>query len=1468
MEDIFDNTLDIEPLDLGSEDFSLQATEVSNEEDILALTGEALPTLDAKALFAQGDTQAWNNLLETSRAFGADINQLSDDAKDLFQKQQDVQDNPKVNADVVSMVPIKAFTAVDLRFTANLRYAQMKADEISKRTEEATGDSFGEKAFDFVDRYLFRQGVGGGVLEDLSGRSSRKSREILAAMANLSPEEFTKWFDAYGEEVASEGFFTGNNIFAAKQLQEELQLKGFDPSADQKVFGAVFDIATGAIAGGVTKAVTASARKLGSIVKANTAVARVTAAAGSEAGGKAGLNILGTQAHPPTLGAMGPGTHNLVPDPVLPPNSVWTRLVAGNELVAEIKHVYQSNALGRVVPLEVVEAEALRLAQKRVDSISNILHNNSIRSDGFGNHSSIALFGKIADGEPFLPFRRTKDSPWEPTASLKQRALDIGDNARVVPFDENDISKGYLIEVTDPIDVVGLVPGVDSALVEAHGLIRGTIGRVFGGSFSGSTATRDAKRSADLGYIGESGESALRQAARPYEKAFESRPAKSKFAIRAVYSELRDGLHADTRVHYTEDQFKALYQQKHPNGTPATDKDYAAYHALTTIEDAAWIQKSVVELQRYIHSGYVSVVETGPGINVPAKRIAKADIPADDFIKDIKRNRVHTRDLWGDDLAEDAIVWRLDSRLDTGEQYITAPSSVRAIEHTDVVGYNPGGTRSNPRAKFFVVIGAEGGRLKTLLSATTEKSARRAELEIDTISKAAVRNDPDIDRIIKENNHWNPDIDSRAAWDAWLKKEGWDLGRGTIRVRERDYALLPNDLGGGTVHRGSTLSDFITNELRRSDKVLPHFGGSRAYNIDPAFAVAGQYASAAHTFANRAWSVGAMNGWVKKALETNPEWFPPNAVNSSNYDQLFRDAVIPGGSTSSYVTRMRELRNITLRRMNTKDEATLMFERGADKVEQYVFDITGASVRIPNVINIALKMGFQTTFGFLAPAQLFMQAFHATTIIAISPLYGFKGAASVVGVKSMLKAPDKATYNLLRTRFSKRFGISEAQTEELMEYTRTSGRNVVGGETMEDGSAVGRGLSSWNGEDLRYSARRAAIAKVSSLANEGLEAGTYFFKAGERISRLTAINTAAFEHFAKHPTIGILSEKGRSMVASREGVLSFNMTTKSRGAIQSGLLKVPTQWISYTLRSMEAIFFGKDLSKWERRRLFTVMMPFYGLSGFGGASAAGYIAEQVGLTDESNPAIYTLLKTGFLDAMMVELMGAENAPALGGRLAPFGFISEFRDKISQNELSALGGPSMEIGGNILGAFWDTMGHLANGRTTLFTEDLMKVLRQPSGIDGFFKAAGILRYGIYKSKNGTPVPGEMTITNAISVVLGITPLRVTEYWGAFGDVYRTDKYLSQVRKETGKRADEASLLYDIGTEDSIARGNRLIEETIDLINVLGASEFDREALRKSLARGIGDKYIKVVNRLYQKQRFATAGQLMALIEGKQ
>ena len=68
---------------------------------------------------------------------------------------------------------------------------------------------------------------------------------------------------------------------------------------------------------------------------------------------------------------------------------------------------------------------------------------------------------------------------------------------------------------------------------------------------------------------------------------------------------------------------------------------------------------------------------------------------------------------------------------------------------------------------------------------------------------------------------------------------------------------------------------------------------------------------------------------------------------------------------------MREMRNITLRRLDMQDEAADRLNRWGDQAAEYVFDgklpfgaFKGKKMDLGDPTNLLLKVGFQSAFGF------------------------------------------------------------------------------------------------------------------------------------------------------------------------------------------------------------------------------------------------------------------------------------------------------------------------------------------------------------------------------------------------------------------------------------------------------------------------------------------------------------------------
>jgi hypothetical protein len=747
------------------------------------------------------------------------------------------------------------------------------------------------------------------------------------------------------------------------------------------------------------------------------------------------------------------------------------------------------------------------------------------------------------------------------------------------------------------------------------------------------------------------------------------------------------------------------------------------------------------------------------------------------------------------------------------------------------------------------------------MGAFSEKQAKLAKEQLTNLKKAIETGSID-DAIVQANNDWNPSIQTADDLRKFMDDEGWDLTRGDIGVKGRDESLIDAEVDGDDLFVGLRADDYIQNDLRRNDKVLLDFGGGRAYNEDPVNSVLAQFGQSAFTYSNRAYSRNAMVGWVKRAQQSQQgrSWLPAN-VSPNNYEELFRNAKVTGNN--EFANRMRELQEITNRKLNMKDDFSIAMEGWGQKAAEFVFDKTGMKFDLAgDPSNILLKIGFQSAFGFFNVSQAFLQSFHATTIMMISPTHGFKGAGLVNAMRGAINAYEKGAGPEAIKRFAKAAEISEKEAEEWFEFIRTSGRAVVEGDAIEDGTAIGWGISGWKGENLEYGKAAAAKNLTSKYVGKALDAGVMPFQFGERLTRLTAMNTAILEFKAKFPSVSVLSDQARMWITRREQDLTFNMNSSARSLAQSGWRKVPLQWYSYSFRAAEAVFVGRNFTKWERVRLASILLPFYGLSGFGAASAADYIAEKTGLI-EPGGALYMGLKNGVLDGVFSAL-GVDLS--VGQRLAPAGAFFDLAKNISEGKfLEVIGGPSGEITRGAYESVLSALTALRTGQTASLTEDVIQILRTPSGIDNVAKAIGIFNNGIYRSKTGVALPFEMTVSEGVTALLGFAPQRVTEFYNRKSDMFTDTKKLGTFRKEVNRDAERIFQLLE-GDSNDIDQAIRLFEELNVRITFSGFSLTDQLSLRKSATSKLESEWLKLQDHLIRQDNMYGLQAMQSIFQG--
>ena len=1427
------------------EQFGMVEKRTDRTEDIVAVTGEELDTEAAKTKVRQSETDPYYKVFQQGYEQGKTVDQLTLEASDIGEKNNEFNSNPDFISEQALAVNNYDYSAADARVATNYQIAHEILSD--RKFEVAATKSPFQRTMNTIDRFL-REVSPIGTIEVLTNKTERQSREILTAAATKTAPEFRAWFEAYADEVGQEGIFAQDTLGALEALTAETISAGYDPNKGINQALVALDL----IGAGELLAIGVKAG-VKTAMKSSTAIGRVGAIRGSEAASESAEKVLAVTPDPEVLGNVAPSNLDLAPQPVRPSAAKFTEKFAENEIIKGIDDLYQKGTFGRVADPRSIKVAGKNIANKYRKNVSNPVFDYRIVDEGLGNFVTTIRFGKASDGSVYKPL-----ADGSAPQGIKDLAAEIGEkveSARVAPVDVNDLSKGYVIEVAERINLSGMPKAFDEGLGLEAGIIRDTVGKVMNNSVMGSSAARDVDRLTRIAQMSESGRAAVKELVDPYTRSLQRLNAQERYTLQSVYTQLRDGVDSKLRVRYTEGEFAVKYQQMHPRGLAPSEKAKEAYNALAAVEEADYLLKTSTMLNRYIEKGYRNSVEVFDGYYAPAKKVNIADVPDDAKLVDGEfGGKIRKQDLETTEIP----IWKIDKPTADGQEYVVKPKQVRIIEPTDVMGYNPGGSRSNPNLNYFVVLGDK--RLKALMGTFSEKQARTAVEQLGRIQRAIVDGDNNIDELIRANNEWNPSIQSFDDLQELATNEGWDLTRGNIAYRGRNDDILSGDVDGSDVFTGMKMEDYIGADMRRNDDVLMDFGGGRAYNEDPINSVLAQMGNSIFTYSNRAYAQNAMVGWVKRAQEKGRNWFP-DGVSPTDYETLFRTANISG--TDEFANRMSELRDITMRRLNMKDEASTFMERQGQAVAEYIFDKTGKQLNLGDPSNGLLKIGFQSAFGFGNISQFMMQSFHATTIMAISPVHGFKGAALTIPMRGALRATTPELQQLALQRVAKAAGISEKDAGELIEFIKTSGRSVVDGDAIEDGTGVGFGISGWNGENMKYSALMGAGYNVRKLTTKGLDLGLMPFKQGERLARLTGINTAFFEFKAKFPKVSALSDEARLWITRREQDLTFNMSSLSRGKIQAGFMKVPTQWLSYTLRSMESIFVGRNFSKAERARLFVALAPMYGLTGFGLTNAADYVGEKLGIAPDSD--LYITMKYGMLDGLVATL-GGDVEIGLGQRLAPVGALTDTYKKIFQEEtITALGGPSGEIAGGVFSAAWGAITALVHGQTATLTEESIKLLRQPSGLDNIAKAYGIFNNGVYRSKNGIELESEMTVGDGIVALTGFTPLEVVENYTRLNKIYTSGKKFSTFRKEVNRDAERIFTLME-GDRGDVDLAIQLMTELHERIAFSGFSASQMASLRKSTGTSLEKSWQKIQNNLIEQDKLYALQAARSILKG--
>ena len=1271
-----------------------------------------------------------------------------------------------------------ALTVGDDRFSPALaRLAvnqQLAAEMVEGRFKEVLEQGYGSYAWDFVDRYIFRY-LPFGMLEDLGMRGVEEGRANAIAASTMSPEEFKKYFETHLDSVAQEGFFTSNNVFAIREALERSQNSGYDPAA---TWNRVFAIAD---AVGLAKG----------LLKSSTVLTRIGNIKGVNAANDAyrSLDNAGLAAEEEVLATAGPKhldqtTH---PDAVRPSSGSVSLVDSQNAIVQKVQRLTDEGVFGRpATPEEVSIAKAK--ARETIEAISSRpIAIEEVVDLGLNRTGAIFKIGKAKTGEPYKDIRSANKF----AQTLRERGLSVA---------VEETTGGYWVVADERLDLTRAANPLDTST--PYGQFRYTVAKVFGSSMQIDDLSLNT-----LANQGESGIGAIQEVVNPYLHKVNSLSFESKMALGQVFKQLRDGDDSVLKVHYTDTEFAEKFKQFHPKGKAPEAKDYEAYHALVTINDAAYIMQANKIADRYVTKGYktISIGEE----NVPAKVIQKG-IPAEVF--DVSSGKY----VKSSTLPDEQVYWRTES-----DQVVVNPNNVRSLEYGDVFSYNAGGRRINPYTNYFVTLGEGAGR--AVLGTFSIKQAKQAVLEIDNILKVAraVGKEfntlvDELDEVILNNNTWNPSVENTADFVELATKKGWDTNL-RVSFKKRDSIVE----GTGELWDGLTYDDFVKLSNRRNDDVLMDFGGTEVFNYNPVNAMVDQLSLTSKEYSFMNYTNRAKTAWIKKAVGTD------TIPVGMSINELF-EKTVPKGVEAR---RLEDMRKLIKRREYYKSPAVQALDNLGQDVAEWVFDTTGVKLKLGDPTNVLLNLGFQSAFGFMNVFQFFLQSSHVGAIAALSPRAGSRAAAMVVPLRlAVHSGSDEAI-----RRFAKATLMDFEDAKELIHYVKTSGRNMVEADAVEKGTGPGRGISGWDGASFLPTTVRKGLYQTSKTAKKALDVGTVPFREGERLARLSAMTTAFLEYKNLYKGATVLSDDARSWITRREQDLMLNMTTGSRAAFQDGLLRVPTQWLSHSFRIMETLVLGRGFTKAERIRLGIFLGLQSGLYGLGAASAADAIGDWLGV--DPNGSGYVALKYGVMDGIMSwglsEATDKDIRTAVGTRTAPLAQLFDIWRKVNEESaIVALGGPSAEIVGGGLSSIARSIGNVYNGNWESAKVDLMSAARSITGVDNVTKAMMIMNYQMYTSRYGTLMPMQKDTTEALMAAAGVTNFKDADFYTRRSKAFRDSRDIRAFTKDLTR---DYTLALEYIRRGDEARGVALMDEVAARINLSGFSPYDMAEIRSRVKK---------------------------------
>jgi len=817
----------------------------------------------------------------------------------------------------------------------------------------------------------------------------------------------------------------------------------------------------------------------------------------------------------------------------------------------------------------------------------------------------------------------------------------------------------------------------------------------------------------------------------------------------------------------------------------------------------------------------------------------------DEFIRAIRVDETPNQRVWDQargeyvkpaDAEEIGIIYRLDP--DAGYKDLDGNNVLFAVErtpaerrlyHTDVLPYNLGAHRvyANERQRGYFI--RQENLLKTVDGDSTAGTPRTF-MRVDTNEQAITTvnqfnrivdnlDAPDIDGVVKRNNDWNPSIQTRADFIKFADEQGLDPERPI--GKDVDGERLSNVFAGSETINSSFTKTAMVNR-RRGVRPLVEFGGSPLETLRPSAAIPQRAMSSLMRY-------GYAN-YVKKAQEQLYEAVKvgdgvnPAVTNMDQVDRLWkagkRRQAIDAMEWSDAPSRGKfAVARQTLQYASGAETIdTRMLRAGREAIREKVLDksvktkgIPGLTKALDGLSKVEIegasaflrRWAFNLKLGLLAVDQLWVQAstlFSSTAISSatLGTLDALRTAAVMPIVRAALAAPENAQRGILRLAEGAG-GFTSKEIEEVVELTRNSGRLVLEATAME--------------ENVGFSVSKNIVQKAT-------DAGRFAFDEGERINRITSMLLAYKSLKKKFPKVDPMGKSGAEWIVGESDRLTQSMTNASSAAFQKSFVgSLGFQFLSYQRNILEQMF-GKVLTAKEKRRLITQQALMYGAAG---VPMANYFMDRaeynhgIAPNEELWTQVYQYARHGLLDSSLDILTGVETD--VGSRIgAGAGVWTTIRDMQQTGVIEFLGGPGLEVGGDLLSATKSLINSVVSGNLDMAIDDLHALARNVSSYDKATKAWLAMRTQKYNSRRtGKAVVGDLGPDDAIAILMGVPLESVSKTYTYSSFAYADKDTINKIRADLRKEGDRYMRAMKNNDVDAAMQSVENINQVLSVAN---------------------------------------------------